>query len=202
MTSRRCNNCADGFYNLTAASVFGCDFCNCDVGGAVNSVCDKITGQCSCRPRITGERCNAPLTAHYYPTLHELQYEAEEGITPSGGKVRFDYDESLFPAFSWKGYAKYSTLQSETLHDVNVEKSSLYLLIFRYLNPGDDVVVGEIVVTPDNPQDEVQNYKLRFEPKGEFLTANIQGTPIPFVLNPGRWQFSIKIDQYLLLVGY
>lgn len=49
--------------------------------------------------------------------------------------------------------------------------------------------------------DEMQGYKVRFEPKSGFITVSIGNSPTPFVLNPGRWQFSIKSDQYLLVVN-
>lgn len=85
--------------------------CGCDVGGASSSICDKSSGQCFCRPRITGQTCKKPLQTHYFPTLHQYQVEAEDGTTPAGGPVRFGYDENIFPEYSWRGYAVYSQLQ-------------------------------------------------------------------------------------------
>lgn len=95
---------------LTECNYYFSD-CGCDVGGSVNSICDKDSGNCPCRPRIAGQQCKSPLTAHYFPTLYQYQYEAEDGTTPSGGQVRFGYDEKLFPDYSWRGYAIYSQLQ-------------------------------------------------------------------------------------------
>lgn len=62
--------------------------------------------------------------------------------------------------------------------------------------------MGEIKAVPDNPADEMQGYKVRFEPKSGFVTVSIGNSPTPFVLNPGRWQFSIKSDQYLVVVCF
>ena len=40
------------------SSVFGCEDCNCDMGGASSTICDDVTGQCTCRPRVEGRACN------------------------------------------------------------------------------------------------------------------------------------------------
>lgn len=73
--------------------------------------CDKGTGQCMCRPRVTGLTCNKPLKLHYFPTLYQHQYELEEGRKPDGTAVRYSYDHNVFPNYSWKGYAVFSQLQ-------------------------------------------------------------------------------------------
>ena len=52
------------FYNCMGcfchqeSSVFGCEDCNCDMGGASSTICDDVTGQCTCRPRVEGRACN------------------------------------------------------------------------------------------------------------------------------------------------
>lgn len=50
----------------------------------------------------------------------------------------------------------YSELQKETLHDVYISKPSLYRFIFYYMNPGNKMIEGKIVITPENPQDDKQ----------------------------------------------
>lgn len=85
--------------------------CGCDIGGSLHNTCDKQNGQCPCRPRIDGRTCKEPLKTHYFPTLHDNQYEAEDGHSPSNTPVRYEYDEIKFPNYSWRGFAVFSTLQ-------------------------------------------------------------------------------------------
>lgn len=51
------------------------------------------------------------MQAHYFPTLHQFSYEAEDSRTPEYTPVRYGFDEKFFPEYSWKGYAVFSQLQ-------------------------------------------------------------------------------------------
>ena len=57
-TGRRCDECVDGYYGLSASNSGGCVDCRCDVGGAASSTCDKESGVCPCRTLVTGQRCD------------------------------------------------------------------------------------------------------------------------------------------------
>lgn len=88
VTSRRCDECQDGKFNLMEDNLFGCTDCNCNIGGSNNNICDKVTGQCSCRHRIQGQRCDQPMQTHYFPTLYQYKFEIEDGKTPQNTPVR------------------------------------------------------------------------------------------------------------------
>lgn len=88
VTSRTCDRCRDGTFNLREDNLFGCSDCGCNSGGSVDNVCDKENGQCRCRPRVAGLQCDQPLQLHYFPTLYQLKYEAEDGHTPHNSPVR------------------------------------------------------------------------------------------------------------------
>ncbi|KAK0176557.1 hypothetical protein PV328_000678 [Microctonus aethiopoides] len=203
VTNRACNQCVDGTYNLQESNLFGCSVCACDIGGSVSSICDKQTGQCLCQPRVTGQTCTEPLKAHYFPTLHQFKYEVENGRTSSNSPVRYGYNESSFPDYSWKGYAVFSTLQNEVIQRLQIQKSSLYRMVLRFVNKNSEAVLGTIKITPDNPQEIEQSFKVQLKPTSEptFVTvAGVHGNhPAAMVMNPGYWSISIATEKNLFL---
>ena len=52
-----------------------------------------------------------PISTHYFPTLYQHKYELEDGRTVRGGPVRYNYDDSIFPGYSWRGYCVLSRIQ-------------------------------------------------------------------------------------------
>ncbi|XP_066250557.1 laminin subunit alpha isoform X1 [Euwallacea similis] len=202
--ARGCSDCADGTYNLQEDNLFGCSDCGCDVGGSISSICNKTSGQCLCQSRVTGKTCKEPLQAHYFPTLYQYQYEAEDGHSPENYRVRYNNDENLFKNYSWKGYAVFSTnLQREVVQDIYIYKPSLYRMVLRFLHRNPYTVIGGIKVTPDNPNDNEQYLKVQFKNSSEPIFTTVSGetgiAPLPLVLNPGRWSVTITVNDSLLL---
>ncbi|XP_050541070.1 laminin subunit alpha [Daktulosphaira vitifoliae] len=204
-TSRRCDECAEGFYSLDENSLFGCSECDCNIGGSINEKCDKTTGQCLCQPRIIGRACTEPMQAHYFPTLYQFLYEAEDGRTPVFTPVRYGFDEELFPEYSWKGYAVFSQLQSEIVHEINIDKPSIYRIVLRYVSRSNETIVGQVSVTPETPNNIniEQKFMVQLKPSKTPSLVTVSGAtnniPSPFVMNPGRWAITIKIDQGLFV---
>ncbi|XP_034947491.1 laminin subunit alpha [Chelonus insularis] len=203
VTNRDCSECIDGTYNLQESNLFGCSRCSCDIGGSTGPVCDKDTGQCSCQPRVIGQTCREPLQAHYFPTLHQFQYEVEDGKTPSGSQVRYGFAEDTFPGYSSKGYALFSSFQNEIIQRVYIMKSSFYRMVLRFVNKNAEPVTGTIKITPEHPQEVEQTFKVQLKPTNEpaFVTvAGIHGNlPAPMVMNPGYWSISIATEKNLFL---
>lgn len=200
---RICNECKDGTFDLLAGNLFGCKDCDCDIGGSVHGLCDKETGQCKCHPRITGRTCSQPVTTYYFPTLHQNQFEFEDGYTPSGAQLRYEFEESLFPGFSKRGYAKFTSLQSELLNEVNIFRSSVYRMVIRYVNPTSENIVANILITSENPLEENQNAKVLFKPTSEPQFVTVSGAqgeiPSAIVFDPGLYTISVQTDKYLFL---
>lgn len=57
-TGPLCDKCMLGFYGNTEGLNGKCSECDCDPDGIVSNECDEITGQCNCKPGITGRRCD------------------------------------------------------------------------------------------------------------------------------------------------
>lgn len=142
---------------MQANSHIGCQPCNCDVGGSFGPGCNQNTGQCRCRPRIEGIRCDRPIQDHYHPTLWQHQYEAESGRTPDGQPVRFAIDSKEFPDFSWRGFTAFSPIQDQIILDVDVRKASVYRLLLHYKNPTSGLVEIEVKLVPLNQDREQQS---------------------------------------------
>lgn len=146
--------------------------CECDIGGSVNNTCDKSTGQCFCLPGVTGRTCKEPLTGYYFPTLYQYRYEVEDGHTPALSSVRNGFDESVFPGYSWRGYAVFSVLKvsdnrcpgglqwhtlgnhisssfkNETIHEVTITKASEYRMVLRYVNLNSQPIISVVSASP------------------------------------------------------
>lgn len=52
-----------------------------------------------------------PENNHYFPDLHHMKHEAEDGAGPNGRDLRFGFDPLVFPEFSWRGYAMMTSAQ-------------------------------------------------------------------------------------------
>ncbi|XP_014252287.1 laminin subunit alpha [Cimex lectularius] len=176
VVSRKCDQCADGSYNLEENNVFGCTDCGCDVGGALPIACNKITGQCICKNRIGGQTCNKPLELHYFPTLHQLKYEVEDWTTAENNHVPYNFNETIFPNFSWKGYVVFSSHKPVIKNLIHVEQIGIYKIIVRYVNKNSEPVTGEIIMK-ETSTDNVHMHKVVFKPspKPGFVTAVPQG---------------------------
>ncbi|KAM9212500.1 usherin [Dugong dugon] len=62
---RRCHQCRAGFY-ISPGNATGCLPCSCHVSGAVNQICNSLTGQCVCQDAsVAGQSCDH-CKDHYF----------------------------------------------------------------------------------------------------------------------------------------
>uniref|UniRef100_A0A3P8X336 Laminin, beta 4 n=1 Tax=Cynoglossus semilaevis TaxID=244447 RepID=A0A3P8X336_CYNSE len=57
----QCERCRPFFYKDPLRDMndpHACIPCHCDLQGSVSPLCDEVTGQCDCRPDVTGQRCD------------------------------------------------------------------------------------------------------------------------------------------------
>uniref|UniRef100_A0A8D3ECX5 Laminin subunit alpha 3 n=1 Tax=Scophthalmus maximus TaxID=52904 RepID=A0A8D3ECX5_SCOMX len=195
--SGTCSTCKDGYYNLQEHSYFGCQGCQCDIGGSAGQSCGERNGRCRCRPNVEGAKCNLPRPDHYFPDLHHLKFEIEEGTMLDGRPVRFGYDPLEFRDFSWRGYALMSAIQSKVLVSVSVGSPDLFHVVLRYANRAGSDVRGRVSVIEDGSE---QSKQIVFAPSAEPTFVNVPQNNFvePFVLNPGTWTVVIEAEGILL----
>uniref|UniRef100_A0A4W5QWE0 Laminin, alpha 1 n=1 Tax=Hucho hucho TaxID=62062 RepID=A0A4W5QWE0_9TELE len=52
-----CERCDDGYYG-DAITAKNCQACSCHGNGSYSAMCDLLTGQCTCKPNVVGEKCD------------------------------------------------------------------------------------------------------------------------------------------------
>ncbi|KAI1902257.1 hypothetical protein AGOR_G00042840 [Albula goreensis] len=142
-----CDRCKPLYWNLAPENPNGCIGCECDVGGALGPACAEPSGQCKCRKHVEGRTCNQPEANYYFPDLHQMKYEVEDGITPNARPVRFGYDPQQFPGFSWRGYASMSRAQPEVVLSLIVAPPGPYRIVLRYSTSSRPRVGSEVRIT-------------------------------------------------------
>uniref|UniRef100_A0A8C1MWR1 Laminin subunit alpha-5 n=1 Tax=Cyprinus carpio TaxID=7962 RepID=A0A8C1MWR1_CYPCA len=203
--SGTCNVCKDGYFNLQKNNYFGCQGCQCDIGGSVGQACDEWHGKCRCRPNVEGPKCNQPRPDHYFPDLHHMKFEVEEGTTMDGHPVRFGYSPLEFESFSWRGYAQMSPIQPWVLVEVVVGSPDLFHVVLHYVNRGGVDVRGRVSVIEVGRHFlcgncSEQSKQIVFAPTSEPTFVNVPQNSFvePFVLNPGTWTVIIEAEGVLL----
>uniref|UniRef100_A0A8C9MD28 Laminin subunit alpha-3 n=1 Tax=Panthera tigris altaica TaxID=74533 RepID=A0A8C9MD28_PANTA len=198
-----CDTCEDGYYALEKSNYFGCQGCQCDIGGAITPMCSGPSGGCHCREHVVGKACQRPENNYYFPDLHHMKYEIEDGTVPNGRELRFGFDPLEFPEFSWRGYAQMTSVQNKVRIMLNVGKSSLALfrVILKYINPGTEAVSGHVTIYPSWAEaGAAQSKEVLFLPSKEpaFVTVPGNGLADPFSIAPGTWLACIQAEGVLL----
>ncbi|KAM9386689.1 laminin subunit alpha-3 [Phaethornis superciliosus] len=200
-----CDTCEAGYYALENKNYFGCRGCQCDVGGSLSPACAEPWGGCRCRAHVVGTACQEPEKNYYFPDLHHIKFEIEDGTTVTGREIRFGYDPQEFPSFSWRGYAQMSSIQPEVVVPVTVASPKLFHLVLHYVSPGSKSSKGKISVTEGkhfgtNYTWAAQSKEFVFPPSKEpaFVTIPGKSSTEPFSLVPGTWIVSIMAEEVLL----
>ncbi|XP_065835746.1 laminin subunit beta-1-like [Oscarella lobularis] len=86
----KCDTCKDEFFGLSTSLADGCQACPCLSITSTSSVCNKETGQCSCKSGLTGQTCDQVMSGYFLPNLEGVYYEGEDAqlmgpkaVTPS-----------------------------------------------------------------------------------------------------------------------
>ena len=81
---------------------------------------------------------------------------------------------------------------------MDVERPSLYRIVFRYINPSLESITADVNAQPEAGSTDVeQTSTVVLAPTGRvpaFVTVG-SGIVSSFVLNPGRWTISLKVRR-------
>jgi len=125
INDRTCSSCKDGYHSFPNETTGECQVCVCDHGGAYNSICNKMNGNCFCRQNIIGRMCNAPVTGYFVPNFDFLTTEVESissAISDINGYGR---------TYTGFGYARLSGNNQMTAY-FTPQFTSRYTLVIRY----------------------------------------------------------------------
>lgn len=185
---------------------FGCSACECNPGGSEHPFCLKQSGKCSCKNRITGRQCDKPIKSHYFPSFYQFIYELEDANTPQGTQARYDYNDEVFPNFSWKGYANYSDIQKELYLDVQIDQPSTYRPVINYINSGNETINAQLTLVPisqSNNQESPQSIQISLDPTNSQPKKHLQpikiGIQAFLLLKQGKWRMQLKLDKPALV---
>lgn len=97
----------------------------------------------------------------------------------------------------------FSALQDEIILGVNIQKSSVYRMVLKYVNPNNEPILGTVTIAPENPSEVEQQFQVNFKPTVKPSFATVAGAhgnhPSPMVMNPGNWYISIATEKSLFL---
>lgn len=183
------------------------------MGSSVDLNCDKQTGKCECLPNIIGQKCDRPAFGYYLPSMHQFKYELEDGYSNQkrDKNVRYEFDESVFPEFSWKGYVHLNKAIGEVSQDILIKEPGTYRMIVRYSNKNSNLNELLIRVKPKNGKGDEQSQSVYLapaqDPKFETVTVNqISALTLELESNSNEYTISFQnkldklyIDYFVLL---
>lgn len=92
---RTCDTCKPGFWNLDVQNPLGCIHCQCNPDGTIGEIdmCNEKTGQCVCKPAVTGRKCGQ-CSVGTYKFERRNPYGCRACACNLGGSVSIDCDKT------------------------------------------------------------------------------------------------------------
>ncbi|XP_041363873.1 laminin subunit alpha-2-like [Gigantopelta aegis] len=189
---RACDSCKNEFYQLDIAKSDGCSACECDPGGALSPVCHKVSGQCTCRPNLSGRQCDSPDQGFYYPSLYFINAQFERNFD------KWEKNETM-GVFFGDGYAV--TKNGDKL-DVMLSFpggttfSGVCTVVIRYKTDEATSLTVEITAS-DNPIPAQVNMALCPTTGTTWCYAQVDSRN--FTLTPGPHSTTVRVSGAALL---
>lgn len=202
-SAKSCDQCAFGYHSMQRENAFGCVACDCHPGSSRGHDCDRVTGECDCLPNIEGKRCDQIKLGFFVPDLHQLKFELEDGYDEDDQPINFDFDDSFFPGYSWRGYVHLNKFIRRVSVEADVNKTGSYKVILRYLNTNLDVAQVGLAIM-ENQQSEAATTTIYLYPNIEpaFETSQLSvdlesGKQYMFVFE--NKNENVFVDYFVLL---
>eukprot|EP00112_Aurelia_sp_Birch-Aquarium-sp1_P013410 Seg2845.2 transcript_id=Seg2845.2/GoldUCD/mRNA.D3Y31 product="Laminin-like protein epi-1" protein_id=Seg2845.2/GoldUCD/D3Y31 len=181
-STRSCDTCKDGFYGLDKNNVFGCKACDCNEGGSSSKTCDKKTGQCKCRPSITGRRCDRMASGSYYvPTIQHLKYPAKDGMATNG---------KLIVTERISGFINLAQHKVPIQWKVDLPQNAKYFLLVNYQLGGKSNADVKISISYAAYQSTVYQTTKAFKPTSDSTNS---GDTMTFILKENKEEFPLNL---------
>ncbi|VDL68178.1 unnamed protein product [Nippostrongylus brasiliensis] len=65
-TGQYCESCVAGYFGEPSMPGGFCQSCDCHPDGSLHGACNPLTGQCECRPGVTGRDCSRCQHRHAF----------------------------------------------------------------------------------------------------------------------------------------
>ncbi|XP_028580478.2 usherin [Podarcis muralis] len=114
VAGKRCDHCRDYYYGFDSEAG-RCQRCNCHPAGAINGTCHPITGQCVCKPFVTGSKCDNCVPSASNLDVHNLfgcsktpsQQPPPGGELVNSSAIRLVWNPPDSPNSNWLVYRLY-----------------------------------------------------------------------------------------------
>ena len=83
--------------------------------------------------------------------------------------------------------------------NVEVDRPSLFHVIYRYVSREFATVTADVTATPAQSDGEEQSSTVTFITTYDPMFVTVSGTP--FVLNPGTWTFTLTTAENVFVVS-
>ncbi|XP_052593935.1 usherin [Peromyscus californicus insignis] len=110
-TGRRCCQCQDRYFGFDPETG-RCQPCHCHPAGALNETCDVVTGQCFCKPFVTGSKCDTCVPGASHLDANNLlgcsktpaQQPPPREQVQSSSSISLSWSPPVFPNAHWLTY--------------------------------------------------------------------------------------------------
>ncbi|XP_032771366.1 usherin [Rattus rattus] len=110
-TGQSCHQCQDHYFGFDPRTG-RCQPCHCHLEGALNEMCDVVTGQCFCKEFVTGSKCDICVPGASHLDVNNLfgcsktpsQQPPPRGRVQSSSAINLSWSPPDFPNAHWLTY--------------------------------------------------------------------------------------------------